>query len=164
MEQPIHSRKFEVDYYEQSEHSWRVVSHLQDDVHDIRASLEISVPEMVVLTASVEFERYPLEDCPAVAAKMQGLIGANLFEDFSDRMRQIFRGAEGCPNVMNLLSTSTPGLIYFYFPDQLKKGKMMPAEWQQLVATRLANDCLAHKLTLQKYAAGQSAPPKNKGV
>jgi len=164
MENPIYSRKFEVDYYAQSEHCWRVVSHLQDDVHDICASLEISVPEMEVLSASVEFGRYPLEDCPVVAAKMQGLIGANLFEDFSERMRQLFRGAEGCPNVLNLLSTSIPGLIYFYFPDQMKKGKMRPAEWQQLVTTRLANDCLAHKLTRQRYAAGQSALPRTEGA
>jgi hypothetical protein len=164
MENPIHSRKFEVNYYEQSVDCWRIVSHLQDDAHDICATLEISVPEMIVLSAIVEFGRYPLEDCPVVAAKMQALIGANLFEDFSERMRQLFRGAEGCPNVLNLLSTSTPGLIYFYYPDQLKKGKMTPAEWQQLVSTRLANDCLAHKLTRQRYAANQSALPKTKGA
>ena len=157
MGQLVHSRKFEVEYYEQDEHRWQVISRLNDDVHDIRAVLEISVPDMTVQAASVEFVRYPLEECPAVAAKMQALVGANLFEDFSDRMRQLFRGAEGCPNVMNLLSTSTPGLIYCYYPDQMKKGTLKPQEWQQLVATRLANDCLAHKLMLQKYAT--SRPP-----
>ena len=164
MEQLLHSRKFEVEYYEQDEHRWQVISRLNDDVHDIRAALEISVPEMVVLAASVEFVRYPLEECPAVAAQMQALVGANLFEDFSDRMRQLFRGAEGCPNVMNLLSTSTPGLIYFYFPDQMKTGKMRPEEWQKLVATRLAHDCLAHKLMLQKYAASRPAAPEKQGA
>ena len=164
MEQLVHSRKFEVEYYEQDEHHWRVVSHLNDDAHDIRATVEVAVPERVVQAARVEFVRYPLEECPAVAAKMQALVGANLLGEFSDRMRQLFYGAEGCPNVMNLLSTSTPGLIYFYYPDQMKKDAMKPQEWQARVATRLANDCLAHKLMLQKYAAGRPPLSGNQGA
>lgn len=62
---------------------------LDDDIHNICATLDISVPEMVVQAAAVEFVRYPLPDCRRVAPQMAGLVGANLFEDYSQRIRQL---------------------------------------------------------------------------
>lgn len=150
MKQRIHSRQFEVDFYELNESLWQITSRLNDDIHDIRAVLDISVPDMQVQAASVEFVRYPLQECLCIPAKIQGLVGANLFSDYSQRARQLFLGPGGCPNVMNLLTTSAPALIYFYFPDQIAKGKLQPEAWWQMCATTLVDTCLAHQMMAPK--------------
>jgi hypothetical protein len=149
---PVHSRKFEVDFYDREDGTWRVESRLQDGVHDITAKLVISVPDMVVRDGDVEFTKHPLEECLAVVPRMKELVGASLFDDYSVRCRQLFVGREGCPNVMNLLSTSAPALIYFYFPDQIKKGAMKPEEWWGMCATRLLDGCIAHGLMAKKHS------------
>ena len=153
MNKPIHSRKFQVDFYEQDEQLWRITSRLDDDIHDIRAELEVSAPDMIVRRAKVEFLRYPLEECLQAPAQMGELVGACLFTDYSERIRRLFLGPSGCPNVLNLLVNSAPAMIYFYFPDQIKKGKMKPEEWWKMCATSLSNACLAHQL-LAKQTAG----------
>ena len=152
MNAPIHSRQFDVQYYELDEHLWRLTSRLNDDDHDIRAGLDISVPDMIVRDASVEFARYPLEECLCAAGQIKELIGANLFEDYSQRVRQLFMGPRGCPNVMTILTTSAPAVIYLYYPDQIKKGYLRPEEWWALCGTRLRDACIAHTLLAQKYA------------
>ncbi len=150
MKRPIHNRRFEVDFYEQEEHLWRITSQLRDDIHDIRVELDISVPDMVVKDAGAEFVRYPLEECLAAAPIIGKLVGACLFQDFSERSRRLFLGPGGCPNVMNLLSTSAPALIYFYFPDQIRKGAMKREEWWEMCGTKLVNECLAHRMIAAK--------------
>jgi hypothetical protein len=153
MENPIHSRKFEVDYFEQDEHLWRITSRLNDDIHDIRATLDVSVPDMIIRAATLEFVRYPLEGCLLIPPKIHELIGANLMEDCSLRIRQLFLGVNGCPNVMSILGISAPGLIYFYFPDQIRKGNMKYEEWWQLCSTKLVDACIAHQQLAHKYAS-----------
>jgi hypothetical protein len=151
MEQAIYKRKFESEYFEINETLWSITSVLQDSIHDIRTTLEISVPDLVVQQASIEFVRYPLQECLLVPAKIQALTGANLFDDFMERANQLFGGADGCPNVINLLRTSGPAFIYFYFPDLIKKGKLKNEDWWSIIAAKLSNQCIAHQMIHQKY-------------
>ena len=59
---PVFSRDFHVDYYEVEKDLWRIISHLQDHVHDIVVSLDISSPDMVVRTPPSSSSATP---CPA---------------------------------------------------------------------------------------------------
>lgn len=139
-------RNFNVNYYALEENRWRVVSHLQDDHHDITVSVIVSVPEMVIEDAEIKFNRYPLENCLLIERKAEKLVGIKILEDYRRKVPELFMGPQGCPNIMTLLSVSVPGIAYFYFPYLLKTGKMRPEEWQEMVNTRFANDCLAHSL------------------
>lgn len=160
MKGPAYSRKFEVDFYEQDDGLWRITSHLRDGVHDIEVGLVVSVPDMVVRDADLRFLQYPLGECLAVVPKIKELVGACLFDDYSTRSRQLFAGPGGCPNVMNLLSTSGPALIYFYFPGQVARGAMKPEEWWGMCATRLVDGCIAHRLMAEKYAGKSAGHPE----
>jgi hypothetical protein len=140
----INHRTFSVDYYEKDDETWRVLSHLSDEVHDISVEVDISVPNMVIKGAAIKFDRYPLEPCPLIESKSAQLIGVNVAQDYRQKVVALFMGPEGCPNVMSLLGVSVPGIAYFYFPHQLKTGHMKPEEWMEMVRTTFANDCLAH--------------------
>ena len=144
MDYPVFSRNFQVDYFEKKEGLWQVTSHLKDHVHDILVSLDISVPDMVIRDANVKFIRYPMEGCLKFVDKMKNIVGANLFEDFHEKLRENFLGPEGCPNVMNLIGTAAPALIFFYFPNLINRGKMKPEEWWKMAHTKLAGNCIAH--------------------
>ena len=144
MEYPVFSRNFQVDYFEKSEGLWQVTSHLKDHVHDILVRLEISTPEMIIRDAEVKFIRYPLEGCLKFVDHMKKIIGANLFENFHVKLAKIFLGREGCPNAMNLVGIAAPALMFFYFPNQMNRGKIRPDELWKLMSTKLGGNCIAH--------------------
>jgi hypothetical protein len=146
----INQRKFSVDYYEKDSETWRILSHLADEQHDITVELDISIPDMMIKNASIKFNRYPLEQCPLIEQKSAQLVGLNAMKDYRKKVFELFMGPESCPNVMNLLGVSVPGIAYIYYPHQLKTGQMNREEWVRMLRTDFANDCLAHTLLNRK--------------
>jgi Protein of unknown function (DUF2889). len=149
--EPLYQRKSNVDYFEKDANTWKVVSHLTDHEHDIAAEIAISVPEMIIKDAVIKFNRYPLDECLSVEPKANQLIGISIMKEYRKSAYQLFLGPQGCPNVMNLLSSSIPGFIFIYYPHLIKTGQMKPEEWVNIIRTDLANDCLAHTLMNQKF-------------
>jgi len=98
-------RNFSVSYYQLSDTLWLAHAELQDEQHNIIAKLEISVPELKIKDASIEFKRKPLEQCLEVCNKTKELIGVSVIHDLSRKLNEQFSGSDGCPNVRNLLVT-----------------------------------------------------------
>lgn len=146
MEKSLYSRSFEVNYYEVKEEVWRITSQLKDSQHDILVSLDVSVPNMIILDAKVDFIRYPMKNCVLIMDKMKELIGINIFTDFISKSNELFSGDMGCGNVRMLLGASVPAIIYNYFPHQMRIGKMTDKEWWTLCKDKLANSCICHTL------------------
>lgn len=144
--QKLYERNFHVDYFEKESGIWGVVSHLVDEHHDITLELEVSVPQMTIRDARISFTRYPLKQCLSIENKAQQMVGCNIMTDYRSKILPLFIGPEGCPNIMVMLGSSTPGLPYFYYPHQLKIGQMSEHEWGEKVRTDFAHDCLAHTL------------------
>jgi hypothetical protein len=156
-------RSFIVNYFEKDENTWIIESHLSDTVHDIKLTLEVQVPEMIIQDAEIKFLRQPLNECLAIEQKAQSLIGANIQTEYRSKILPLFMGPEGCPNIMTLLGASTPGIPYFYYPYQIKVGRMNPDEWWSMVPNQYANDSLAHKLYIQKDF-GHATPKEEQTV
>lgn len=146
-------RSFIVNYLEKDDKTWIIESHLSDTEHDIMLTLEVQVPEMIIQDAVIKFLRHPLNECLFIEQKAQSLRGVNIQTDYRSKILPLFMGPEGCPNIMTLLGVSTPGISYVYFPYQVKIGRMKPDEWWSMVSNQFANDCLAHKLYIQKKAS-----------
>ncbi len=142
----ITSRNFTVDYYEKEDEIWLVKTHLSDEEHEIEVSAEIDMREMVVQDAKILFQRNPSEYCKMVEELASRMKGTKIDRNFSRNMLQIFMGAQGCPNIMSLLTISIPGIIYYYYPYLLKTGKMKYEEWDHMIRTELKNDCIAHTM------------------
>ncbi|MFL0197983.1 DUF2889 domain-containing protein [Clostridium sp. WILCCON 0269] len=151
MDKPFYSRNFTVNYFEKDENLWSLTSYLKDNTHEIKVQLDILVPDMIIKNANVDFLKYPMEDCSVIKAKIEEVIGLCLYDDFSDKIRQLFLGGSGCSNVMHLLGISAPAMIYFYYTEQIKRGNMNHRQWWNFVITKLPDACIAHKMLLEKY-------------
>jgi hypothetical protein len=142
----VTSRNYEVDYYEKEEEIWVVNTHLKDDEHDIEATVEINMSEMTVTDAKIKFNNFPLEHCFLIEDKAHQMKGLKIDNEFSRNIMKIFMGPQGCPNIMSLFNVSIPGIIYYYYPQKIRTGKMEYAQWDNMIRTELKNACLAHTL------------------
>ncbi|HEX9059576.1 MAG TPA: DUF2889 domain-containing protein [Clostridia bacterium] len=142
----VTGRNFKIDYFEKEGDIWVVDSHLTDDVHDIDIVLEIDMAQMIITDAKIKFNKFPMEQCVLIEEKAKELKGIKIDNDFTRNAMKIFMGPRGCPNILILLQTSVPGIIYFYYPHKLKTGKMKHEEWDNMIRTELKNACLAHTL------------------
>jgi hypothetical protein len=143
---PLYQRNFNVNYFEKEEHVWGIQANLKDKHHDLAVEVDVAVPEMVILDCRIKFSRYPVVQCVMIEDLAQQLKGTCIFSDYQPKCLKLFLGPQGCPNIMTLFSVSVPALIYFYFPHQIKIGKMTHQEWEAMVKTRFASACLAHSL------------------
>lgn len=150
MEKGLYSRNFEVNYYEVEDNIWRVVSHLVDYQHDIQVIVDVSVPDLIILDAKLELLRYPMKECISIEDKMKKLIGANVISEFIPKCDELFCGEMGCGNIRMLLGISVPGVIYSYFPHQIKMGKMTENQWWDFCKQKLPNACIAHSIMSNK--------------
>lgn len=142
----LYSRRFDVDFYEKDEKTWSVVSRLVDDAHDIKTEVEVSVPDLVIRDAKIEFTRYPMDVCPRIEAKVKKIIGLELMKNYNRNSLFIFLGSKGCGNVMSILGTGLQAFVYTYFPHLVRVGKMSSAEWEDFCVTKLRKACLGHSL------------------
>lgn len=101
---------------------------------------------MIIEDAKVEFYKYPMSHCIDVKDKIKGLIGMKVDNDFIPNARKKLMGPYGCSNLITLLCIAVPGIIYYYYPYQIKKGKMTHGEWDNMVVTDLKNACIGHTL------------------
>ena len=144
--QKMYSRRFDVDFYEKDEKTWSVVSRLVDDAHDIRTEVEVSVPDLVIRDARVEFTRYPMDVCPRIETKVRKIIGLELLKNYNRASLFIFLGPKGCGNVLSILGTGLQAFVYTYFPHLVRVGSMTVAEWEGFCVTKLRKACLGHTL------------------
>lgn len=142
----VASRNFTVEYFEKEGDIWIAQTQLKDEEHDIMLTAEIDMNKMIIVDAKIKFNRFPLECCSMMEEKASRLKGLQVDNDFSRNAMKIFMGPEGCPNIMSLLSISIPGIIYFYYPYNIKSGKMKSEEFDSIIRTELKNACLAHTM------------------
>lgn len=142
----VTSRNFTVDYYEKEEGIWLVKTFLLDDAHEIEVNIEMNMQDMVITDAKIIFKKQPLEYCRMVEELASSMKGVKVDRNFSRKIREIFMGPEGCPNIMCLLSISIPGIIYYYYPYLIRTGKMKYEEWDHMIRTDLKDACLGHTM------------------
>ena len=148
-------RNMKVDYYEKEEgkNIWVVESHMVEEQHDIKVTLEIDMDEMVIVEAKIEFNRYPLKECKAIEKCAAQLVGMKVDRFFSRNIMGIFMGPEGCPNVMTLLNIAVPGIMYYYYPYKVKQGEMTQNQFFEILREKEKNACLAHSIVFADEGA-----------
>lgn len=140
------NRNFKVNYYEKDEKTWIVESHLIDSPHDICMKIEINMECFIITDAQIKFLKCPLKQCPIIEEKAKHLIGLKIDNSLMSKAMKLFMGPEGCPNIIQLLNISVPGIIYYYYPYKIKTGKMTHEEFDTMIRTDLKNACLGHTL------------------
>ena len=139
-------RNFEVNYYEKDECTWLVESHLIDNPHDICLLVEVNMNDFIITDAQIKFNKYPMKHCNLMEKKAEELIGLKVDNTLIDKAILKLMGPEGCPNLIQLLNISVPGILYYYYPYKIQTGKMKPETFQNIINTDLKNACLGHTL------------------
>lgn len=139
-------RNLNVKYFEKDgeKSTWVVESHMVEEQHDIAVILEIDMDQMQIMSAKIEFNRYPLTDCKLIEKIADKLVGLKVDRFFSQKVMQITMGPEGCPNVMTLLTIAVPGIIYYYYPYKIRCGEITQDEFFDLLRVHEKNACFAH--------------------
>lgn len=80
-----------------------LTAHLKDRFHDVRIEVLVDYESLKIHAARVNFVRYPSEDCPTVAWRMERLVGFTIGRGLNRKLQEIFGGAEGCGNLRVML-------------------------------------------------------------
>ncbi len=141
----LHERNFKVKYDEINEKLWKSTAEVEDDLHHIKTWLEISVPDLIVKDAGIEFVKMPFEECNLIKEKAKKLIGTPV-QKLGFKIYCLFLGDKGCANVYLLFSLSGPAFDNIYQLNLVSQNKMTQEQYNVL----MKNDCIAHKEVYKK--------------
>ncbi|MGB9080552.1 MAG: DUF2889 domain-containing protein [Desulfuromonadaceae bacterium] len=80
-----------------------LTAHLKDRFHDIRMEVLTDFESLKITAARVNFVRHPSADCPAVAWRMERLVGFAIGRGLHRKLQETFGGGEGCGNLRVML-------------------------------------------------------------
>jgi len=122
----IHDRSYVVKAYRKDERTIVLRGAVRDEkpaglyipddpeplpLHHMIVALTVTMPEMIITDARVEFEVYPHGGCPAITAHYQNLIGLSIARGFTHKVRELFGGPRGCTHTTALLQAMAPVAI-----------------------------------------------------
>ena len=136
----LEERNFKVNYIRISDELWKATAELNDEIHHIRTWLDISVPELIVKDAGIEFINMPFVECKLVCEKAKKIIGTNV-QKLGFKIYRLFLGKNGCPNVYLLFGLSGPGFNSIYHLNLINEGKISQHEYNVM----MKKTCIAHK-------------------
>lgn len=122
----IHDRSYVVKAYRKDERTIVLRGAVRDEkpaglyipddpeplpLHHMIVALTVTMPEMIITEAEVEFEVYPHGGCPAITAHYKSLIGLSIARGFTHKVRELFGGPRGCTHTTALLQAMAPVAI-----------------------------------------------------
>lgn len=123
---PIHTRNYEVRAFKVSDTEILMRGAVRDDkpaglyildddepltIHHMVVELRIAFPTMEILDANVQFNNFPHDECPGIAATYKQLIGLSIARGFNQKIRELFGGSRGCTHTSALLQAMGPVAI-----------------------------------------------------
>lgn len=119
--QPLHTRSIQVQAYEREDGFWDIEAQLVDNkkydftnreghtvvagdpVHDMHVRVTIDA-DYTIVAAQAAYDAAPYgQACSAIADAYQGLVGANLVNDFRRAVKARFSRLAGCTHMTELL-------------------------------------------------------------
>ena len=80
-------------------------------LHHMIVALEVSMPDMTILDAGVEFHVFPHDGCPGITSHYKKLVGLSIARGFTHKIRELFGGPRGCTHTTALLQAMAPVAI-----------------------------------------------------
>ncbi len=123
---PIHIRNYEVRAFKVSDSEILLRGAVRDDkpaglyvlddvepltIHHMVVELRITFPMMEIIDANVQFNDFPHDECPGIAATYKQLIGMSIARGFNQKIRELFGGSRGCTHTSALLQAMGPVAI-----------------------------------------------------
>ncbi len=117
-----------------------LTARLKDRFHDIRMEVVADFESLTITAARVNFVRHPSEDCPAVARRMERLVGFVIGRGLNRKLQETFGGGEGCGNLRVMLL----GLLPLAMNVKAAAGFSDEQQMLDSIRERLAGSCAGY--------------------
>ena len=159
----IHDRSYVVKAYRKDERTIVLRGAVRDEkpaglyipndpeplpLHHMIVSLTVTMPEMIITDAHVEFEVYPHGGCPAITTHYEKLIGLSIARGFTHKIRELFGGPRGCTHTTALLQAMAPVAIQCGWSMQMLKAQEILASGKELPSEPSEARKMAYKMNL----------------
>jgi DUF2889 family protein len=120
---PLHTRTIRTDAVRVSDTELEVSGHLVDEraepeewfglssglvIHDMRVTLRVRHPDLVITTASAAMDSRPYTLCTDALAPLQQLVGLSVARGFTRAVNERFGRARGCAHLTALIHAIAP--------------------------------------------------------
>jgi len=75
----------------------------KDTIHHIVVKMDVSLPQLNILSISAELPKIPNEACYGAKNSVEKLVGLQIKHGFTDAVRNLLGNSEGCAHIMNLI-------------------------------------------------------------
>lgn len=122
----LHTRKYETQVYLASEAELLVRGAVRDTkppglyiegdtddlaIHEMHVELRVSLPDLVITAAKVDFATHPAPTCPHIAGHYDRLVGLSIARGFTHKVRELFGGPRGCTHTTALIQAMAPAVV-----------------------------------------------------
>jgi hypothetical protein len=120
---PLHTRTIRMDAVRVTENELEVTGHLVDErpepedwfgvpsglvIHDMRVTLRVRHPDLVVTAASAVMQARPYTICTDAVAPLQRLVGLSVARGFTRAVNERLGRAQGCAHLTALVHAIAP--------------------------------------------------------
>jgi hypothetical protein len=141
---PIHRREFEINSFSIDENSLIVEGWLRDErfidgfhwngksrpkgiVHRLCVRIMVGGWPLKVLEAEAEMFDVPHAMCPSSLESVKKLKGLFILSGFSENVRKLIGGVEGCAHVSSLILAMGPAALHGYWTHKSQKPQPLPS-------------------------------------
>lgn len=121
----LHTRAYDTNVYRDGDHMI-VVGSVQDvkppgmyiegdpeplEIHHMAVALKVSVKDLSIVDAQVEFRTHPNAACPSIVEHYGQLVGLSIARGFNRKVRELFGGPRACTHTTALLQAMAPVVV-----------------------------------------------------
>src|SRR5262249_50315738 len=151
----VYLRTKEVRIFPMSSERFLIEAFLADQVHEVRAEMEVLYPSLEIAAARSRLSNGPFtEVCDSVSATMEKFVGQRIGRGFSQKAREIVGGAMGCHRVLELVTEIAQAAYQLHFitffsglPPEIRNADDVPAARREAVLQMvpgMRNTCFSY--------------------
>jgi hypothetical protein len=156
---PVHERKIEIRTYPAGPQQIIVEGWLKDDrrvggfhwdgrprppgvVHRLGIRLLVGGWPLTIQEAEAEMVEIPHELCRTLEESLKKTIGLTIASGFTDQVRRLLGGLEGCSHLTHLLLAMAPAILHGYWTQHSRKPRPVPKSMDEVQGLSiLINSC-----------------------
>lgn len=122
---------------------WDGRERIPGTVHWIIARLLIGNWPPTILDAEAEMNRVPHELCDTTLDSIRKIVGIKIVSGYSDEIRRILGGIEGCTHLTHLLVTMGPAALHGLWTHLSEQPRPLPDKLEDVPGlSYLVNSCM----------------------
>ncbi len=165
----VFHRTKQVDIYPQGGDRFLIEAILLDEVHDVRAEVEILHPSLEIVAARSEVRNGPFTAvCNMTHPNMEKLVGMRVARGFTQQARAVVGGPAGCHRVSELLVEIAQAAYQLHFvrffatvPREVREAEDDPVRRRQAVLESIPgmrNTCFSYSDVNEALIAEKGTP------